>query len=291
LSTPNINLSLGTAHFGADYGSIIKTSHAEINLEKILYEAWSNNFRFLDTSCNYPNSELSLGGLQELHSKDWKITTKLKINKEYISKKDIYAIYDEGFYGSLKQLKKDKVFSVLIHDFDLINHDYAFNVALEYLRDLKSKGLCEEIGVSVYDPAAIVAHEAINSIDSVQAPYNIFDTRAKALVSNKLDGLKLEVRSIFLQGVLLNSFNKNKNPFFQKWKTIFNNYNQWLVSQELDPVEACIFFASMFNPEKMILGFKAPHEIAEFKRVFNSFIDIKIPEFHAPLDLINPYKW
>ena len=286
-----MNFSIGSANFGADYGKVSPSKYEFIDPEALLYTAWNNKFRYIDTSSNYLNSEATIGKLSEYNNYPWKVFTKLKYNNILHNSKKIKVFYEDYIKKSLDDLRVEKVYGVLIHDHELAMHDFEFEVALEYLAELKDRGICSKIGVSVYDPIPLISSNKIHLIDIIQAPYNIFDTRAQILQSPELKHIKIEIRSIFLQGALLNSLRKNRGSFFEKWKEVFEKYHNWLEMEKLTPLEACIFFAMMFSPEKIVLGFRDPDEIIQFSNIADSYREILIQDFGASNDLINPYNW
>ena len=86
---------------------------------------------------------------------------------------------------------------------------------------LKDEGLIKNIGISIYDPQDVNYFVPDFQIDIVQCPFNIIDRRI--LKNNFLkilhdNSIKLHVRSIFLQGLLL--MDKRALPSnFMRWVT------------------------------------------------------------------------
>ena len=82
------------------------------------------------------------------------------------------------------------------------------------LLNLKDEGLISNIGISIYSPKILEDLVPIYSLDIVQAPFNIIDKRIiNSGWADKLNNMKIKihVRSIFLQGLLL--IPKEKNSF------------------------------------------------------------------------------
>ena len=74
------------------------------------------------------------------------------------------------------------------------------------LKNLKSKQIIKNIGISVYTPKTML--EIINKyqIDIVQFPFNVFDNRFNSdsiLSELEKKSIKVYLRSIFLQGLLI----------------------------------------------------------------------------------------
>ncbi len=101
-------LALGTVQFGLSYGVTNQSGQVEIDeVKKILNYAEKNNIETLDTASLYGNSEKVLG---EIGVHDYQIITKTIPLKD-----DVDKVVD-GFYKSLKNLNKEQVEGLLIHN-------------------------------------------------------------------------------------------------------------------------------------------------------------------------------
>ena len=110
-----LNLCLGTAQLGGDYGITNKKgkpSNKEIDL--IIKSALKNNIFYFDTANAYGNSETILGN--KLNDKNIKLITKFKSGvKDSFSEEDIVNL-EKNFKETLKRLRTNKIDSYLLHD-------------------------------------------------------------------------------------------------------------------------------------------------------------------------------
>ena len=126
----------------------------------------------------------------------------------------------------VRLFKIKKFENLFIHNFDQLDrHD--LKVLEPLFLSLKSKRLINNIGVSVYDTRSLKKIRNFNFVNLVQAPINLFDrrfTEKKILNFLKKRKIKLQARSIFLQGKLLDNL---KKASYKKNK-IFKDYYYWL---------------------------------------------------------------
>ena len=284
-------ISIGTAQFGLDYG--VKNLTGQINFpdaKKIINEAYRNNIRSIDTAASYGNAETILG---ELETNKFDITTKL-IRLPYDEKKVEKWVFEQ-VEMSLTKLNRDVISGILIHDPEILRTDEGKKI-FSTLRLAKKKNLIQDIGVSIYHlkdlPELIEEFE----IDIVQAPFNVFDRRLEREGwIDELDNkeIKIQVRSVFLQGLMLMEIEELKKDF-NSWIEIFEEWKDWLKKNNLTSYEACLVFIEKFSKiDKVIIGLDS---IEQFKMLLNHCKSAKrryeIPEiFTNDLDLIDPLRW
>ena len=166
---------------------------------------------------------------------------------------------------------------------------------LNALQSLKSDGLIQKIGVSIYSPNVLNELTQEIELDIIQAPLNLIDRR---IIStgwmeklNKLD-IDIAARSIFLQGLLL--MEPHERPsYFMSWSSIFQAFDTWIEEQSLSRLEACIQFILSFNKvDQIIFGFDSEKQIRE---VIQSIAPsaLTFPEEIVCNDegLVDPNRW
>ena len=167
---------------------------------EILEFAIDNNIRHLDTAASYGDSEEILG---KIGVSNFVVTTKLPhIGNSPIVAKNWVELQIEG---SLKRLRLDTIPTVLFHNCDDLlgrNGDLLWSE----LSAIKAAGTISKIGVSVYDEVELAKVLQLYKIDVVQVPCNILDNRFRrsdllSTLTNR--NIEIQVRSIFLQGVLI----------------------------------------------------------------------------------------
>lgn len=199
-----MKLALGTVQFGVDYGITNpsgKTSSNEV--KKIIDYARKQNIHMLDTSPAYGKSEEVLG---KQNVDCFNIITKTAyINSDIIENHDIEEI-EKGVHQSLDILGVDSIHGLLVHNVKDL-YKVGNQKLYEKLMEFRERGLVKKIGVSVYERSEIETLYSKYSFDMIQLPMNVLDQRLKdgsILQELKKENIEIHVRSIFLQGLLLN---------------------------------------------------------------------------------------
>ena len=246
-------LALGTAQFGMDYGigsSPGKVSISEV--KKILEYAKSTNIDMLDTASAYGNSEKTLG---KLNVDEFHVVTKTRhFNVLKITDDDL-TLLNRDFDQSLKDLKLDSVYGLLIHNADDLMKPGASKI-IESIQNLKKTNKIKKIGVSINENKHLNFVLENFDIDLVQIPLNIFDRRLidngmLKLLSQK--GLEVHARSIFLQGLLLLE-NSSRPRKFDRWDSLWKSWSEWLNDYKISPLEASIRYAMSFSEISKVLA-------------------------------------
>ena len=133
------------------------------------------------------------------------------------------------------------------------------------------------------------------NIDVLECPYNVFDRRIedkKFIHLLKKNNVKIFVRSIFLQGILLEQ-NFQKYKFLKKWFKNFEKYNSLLKEKNISNLEACIGFvkSKRFIPSS-IIGINDIVQFTEIFEVLKKKMNYNFDEFKInDTKLLNPYNW
>ena len=269
------NFVLGTAQFGQIYGltNYKKTKISKKETKNIIKFCKKKNIMHIDTAEDY-NFNLDFLGKK----KDYVIDTKFVIgNKNYESLRNIIK----------KKYSKQKIENLYIHNPEIILSAKGLNF-FKKLNKLKKMGYFSKIGISVYDIKTLKKIIKKFEIDVVQLPYNIIDRRFEKIFSYlKKNNIQIYVRSIFLQGLLLDNFsNKSKNIKIKKFQKFCN-------LEKIPKVSACVDFVLQNNYiDKIIFGVQ---NINQLKKIFNSRISKQIiyPKslISRNMDLIDPRRW
>jgi aryl-alcohol dehydrogenase-like predicted oxidoreductase len=285
-------LALGTAQFGMDYGigsSPGKLSISEV--KKILEYAKSTNIDMLDTASAYGNSEKTLG---KLNVDEFHVVTKTRhFNVLKITDDDL-TLLNRDFDQSLKDLKLDSVYGLLIHNADDLMKPGASKI-IEFIQNLKKTNKIKKIGVSIYENKHLNFVLENFDIDLVQIPLNIFDRRLidngmLKLLSQK--GLEVHARSIFLQGLLLLE-NSSRPRKFDRWGSLWKSWSEWLNDYKISPLEASIRYAMSFSEiSKVLVGIDSINQLIEIVDAASGVLP-PIPNELYTNDslLLNPSNW
>ena len=288
----NLNkFCIGAAQFGMDYGIMNQTGRLQSSdIKSILDHATENGIDTIDTAISYGNSEINLGnyGLS-----NFKVVTKLPPLNNHI------ANVQNWIFGNVKKsiqnLRQSSLYALLIHNCNDLYGNHR-NEILDSLNYLKDKKIVKNVGVSVYAPEDVTKILEVMVPDIIQIPVNVFDRRFEESGCLKLLSelkTKIYARSIFLQGVALQDFDKLPEYFYQ-WKDHFMNWKNFLNHAEIDPVTGCLQYSmSIKEIDKIIIGLDNQKQFIEIiSAAKNCIYDIKIPSFgDSDTNLINPTKW
>jgi aryl-alcohol dehydrogenase-like predicted oxidoreductase len=289
-----MKLALGTAQFGLQYG--IANSNIKLSLDdiyKILETAKNNGIDTLDTAFQYGESQKNLG---RVGAKNWKVISKLHTLD--INTKNVYESTYKVVEKSLSNLKIEKLEALLIHDVNLLKQDYGDNV-WRALEDLKQDGVIDKLGISIYQPEDLNILYDRYDFNIIQCPISVLDRRINSsdLLSriNK-DGKELHARSIFLQGLLLMN-NSDRPRGFNKWKSLWQIWEDWLDQNGISSLEACISYVyKMKEVKKVIVGVDSLSQLNEIISSLKNIGKFNNLNFPSQLDiedglLLNPSNW
>lgn len=244
-------IALGTVQFGLNYGINNKTGKIT-SINDILDYALANNINTLDTAQSYGDSEIRIGEYNS-HNQ-FNIISKIT-PEENISTED-------SFLSSLRALKSDSIYGLLIHDFSTFKKNKHI---LKSLQQLKDKGKIKKIGFSLYSPFEL-KYLLENNIefDIIQVPYNIFDQRFEPYFK-KLKNLNIEIhtRSVFLQGLFFIPPNELSEHFLDIKKHL-TLLNKLAIKHNHTIASLCLAFAiSNTDIDKIVIGIDSIDNLKE----------------------------
>ncbi len=263
-----MKIVIGTAQFGLDYG--LPLSNKEISstrINKILDYFLSEGGSFIDTAFAYGSAQKKIGLYK--YKQKLNIVTKLScpksdyINNQTISKMQLH------FENSLKSLKKENVYGILLHDCDDLLKKNG-QMLFDYLLNLKKKGFTQKIGVSVYTKDQIDHVLKLYDFDIIQIPINIYDQRlvkGRFLEYMKSKNIEIHARSIFLQGLLLIPI-EEWPPYFKGLVKHHTKISNYLMNKNISILQACINFVfSIKEIDKIIVGINSLSQLREILAV------------------------
>jgi aryl-alcohol dehydrogenase-like predicted oxidoreductase len=198
-----MRLVLGTAQLGMQYGVANRTGMPDrATVEEIVNAAWSGGIKEFDTAQAYGESERALGRAFTTLGLGYEVSvvSKLAPGVQVGDRDHIFRSVRQ----SLKNLGVESLSGLLLHsEQDFASWDQGLG---EIMLDLVKQGLTKRVGVSVYSPEKALAALNTEGIEAIQVPSNMLDRRFEAAgVFDLADkrGVKIYVRSVFLQGLLL----------------------------------------------------------------------------------------
>ena len=285
-----MNLAIGTAQFGLDYG--ISNFSGKVKLDevkKIIRFAKISGIDTIDTARDYGDSEESIG---KCDISSFKVVTKIGTFKGH--ENNICNWSEQEVKSSLEKLGLEKMYGILLHrPLELLskNGDELFKSILKIKRDR----LVEKIGVSVYSMNELMNIVDKFDIDIVQLPINIINQEilnSGYLKVLKSKNIEIHARSCFLQGLLLMDYNEIPLKF-KKWSNIFLDWHNWLKKNNINAVQGCLsFINSIDGIDKVIVGIENVSQLKELINYSNNK-DIKnFPDlFSNDINLIDPSYW
>ncbi len=291
---PLSRLALGTVQFGLDYGVTHGGGRVpESKIRKILTVAHEAGIDTLDTAAGYGDAEDVLGRV--VAGQSFRIVTKtISSGDTSISGPDIERI-EARFLQSLEKLVIPSVDGVLVHAVaDLLAP--GGDELWTRMQGWREQGLVRRIGISIYDRAETDAVLARFSPDLVQLPLNALDQRLLrdgTIERLAARGIAIHVRSIFLQGLLL------QNPAYipaQLYRTLPLLERWWSMcrDQGVTPLAAALRFGlDIKGIERIIVGV---HTAAHLREIISatqaSGTGLDWPALAAhDLEAVDPRRW
>ena len=283
-----MKLVIGTAQLGMKYGLFNNKKISRSEFKKIEKLILKSNIHFIDTAINYGNSENIIGNSK---LKKLNIITKIKLPKKKFINIDNWI--GKEILKSLNNLKVKSIYGVLIHDYRDLLGKYG-STYLRSLKELKKKKIIKKIGVSVYSPQEIKKIWGFWRPDIIQFPFNPLDNRmlsSKWFDVLKKSKVKIFVRSVFLQGLLINK----DNPFIikRKYEILLSKFKNWCHKNNISLLQACLHFVKQFKKINfLVVGFDNYKQLKEIIYVFKKKQTIIPNKFSTKkLNLIDPRKW
>lgn len=284
-----MQISMGTAQIGMNYGITSKNkSISKKDLLKIFLFIKQKNIKELDISPLYGNL---LQRIKKFKLKRFKITYKAYLSKDKFFEKKLY----QQILFDLKILNLKKFDKILIHNPHQVNSSKLFK-SLKVLKTLKKEGVVKKIGISIYDKKDFEKILNKIKIDVIQVPLNILDQRL--IQKNWLKkickkNIEIQVRSVFLQGILLSNIKNFKNDFLEKNVILKKWFEYCLNNRQLKLDHSLNFLKNERYIKSIIVGFE---NINQFKEIYLSIIKKRKENnytkfFSNSIFLIDPRKW
>ena len=245
------SLALGTAQWGTSYG--VTNAQGRLTdavVGSIIAAARAAGITELDTAGAYGDAEARL----RPWAGEFAVTTKVLGADP--------ASIPRQLAASLGHLGVDRVQSCLLHDWSILDAGQAAQ-AVQELRRLQESGMVEIVGVSAYDEPDIErAIEAFETLDALQVPANVLDQRlaeSSILVDLAERGARIQVRSVFLQGLLA-----TRSSTLLGLHPAVARFHDWCEARGRDPREVSLAFArSLPWVTSVVVGVTSGEELAQ----------------------------
>lgn len=261
---------LGTVQFSTAYGFHPPPEAPNKEQEaQIIKLARSHGIQEIDTAIAYTglSNKLSVGPLRDFDD----ITTKISIPDKLTNTAETFNILRDTFNEWLCTINKTEVSTLLLHGVKNLNRANSFAVQ-DFFGYLKKVGKIRACGVSVYTLHELQKARNLLSIDSVQIPLNAINQEfldCKGRLDYTLEGVRVQVRSIFHKGFLLTNLelpitqSKNFSGTKQQFETSCKTHG-------LTPVELCVnFIKSIEGIDSVVIGANSSLELKETLQAFS----------------------
>ena len=284
MSNPLVKkIAIGTVQFGLDYGiSNVSGKTKENDIASIFNYAVKHGIDTIDTAQAYGSSEETIS---KYHQDKFKIVTKLNCN--LFPNFSVEQLINE----SLKKLRVDRLYSVLYHSFNPLDH---YENIHEELLKMKKIGVIKKIGLSAYEQIEIERYiEKFGKPDIIQIPYNFLDKRLENLMIDlHTKGVEIHSRSVFLQGLLL--INPNElGDHFGEIKPLLNELQNQFINKDSLAGFLLSFVLQKSFIDKVIIGVNNFHQF--FSNVNNIYSEQKqLNNYHLKemsASILNPNMW
>lgn len=262
-------LGLGTVQWGVAYGisnKVGKTDPGEVSA--ILSAARRAGVKLLDTASLYGEAESVLGA-NRLEA--FKIVTKTpRYATRFIEDHHVEQMFDT-FNRSLDKLAVERVHGLLVHHAQdiLIDGGERLVAGMGRLREL---GKVSKIGVSIYDGEQLDGLLRTFTPDLVQLPLNVVDQRLihSGWLKRLHDrGVKIHVRSVYLQGLLLMPLDEVPT-YFDPIRPLLKRWHSAAREQGMSLAQAALAFVrDLPEVDQMLVGVES---VSQFQACLQDFL-------------------
>ena len=281
-----MKLVLGSAAWRIQYGAFSKGILTDKQVKNLTSSAASFGFDFIDTAPTYGDSEEVIGRIKPKQN----IATKVTVDTSN------YSSIIKSIDRSRRNTGVESLDLVFIHNWDVLS-DSEKSISANILHTCTADQTINRWGFSTYEVTELMKIENHGwSNLMVQINSNILDQRIlefeSFLGSEDFRKLNTEiwVRSVFLQGVLLDQ--SPKNPFIDhrdvvKFFSVCREFN-------VSPIEMSLAYIRKLDfVDRVVLGIENDLQLKEITRAFQGEIPQTNLKHVASRDdkLIDPRKW
>ena len=276
-----VRLSLGTAQWGAGYGVTNRRGRlSDAELADIVEVASAAGITCVDTAAGYGDAQERL----RQWAPAFDVTTK-------VAGADPVTLVDR-VEGACAALGRATVDALLLHDWDSLDAEER-QAASRELEACRADARVTRVGVSAYDAAAVAdARDRFTVLGQVQVPANALDRRlddSTVLRDLAERGVRVQVRSAFLQGLLLDP---HAHPLGEHPAVVA--FHAYCAHAELTPLEAALAHVRALPwATDIVVGVTSAGELRQIVDAWNTVPATLAPENLACMDaaLIDPRLW
>jgi hypothetical protein len=282
-----MTIVLGTAQWGLAYGIAGHGRPAtDTEVQSILERAAQVGICRIDTAQLYGNIEARLRALLP-RSTAWRVTTKIPPVPADLPPTDV-AVWVETAVALSETRLGDTLEAVLLHDTAVLDDAQRAAPAWEALqRACESRGV--RPGVSVYAPGELARLCKYWGVRQAQLPGNALDQRLRDVLPPA--GVVRHVRSVFLQGLLLN---ESAAPRLRAATEALQRWRVWCAERGLAPGCAALSVARSLDPgaEGFVIGVETLAQLNEVLLAWQESRPLAAPQLRCDDPaVIDPRRW
>lgn len=284
---------LGTVQFGLDYGINNSNGKPAASVVKtILDTAFSENIQILDTAEAYGNAHEVIGEYHKSSQNKFKIITKFSSSEVGLPTGLVQRVKHH-----LETLNVSSLHCYMFHSFgDFETYYESFK---EDIKQLKTEGLVEKFGVSIYENNEIESLLEYDELDVIQLPFNLLDNaqqRSRVLQKAKNKGKEIHTRSVYLQGLFFRD--ENDLPIkLQALKKELNEIKGIASSNNIGLSDLALAYVSQQDYiDKILIGVETVEQLKLNLNALRTSLPIEILNRIGELNvndklLLNPSNW
>lgn len=288
----NINrkrICLGTAQFGLNsYSNYFKKRIEIKEIKKILNYSKKKGIEYIDTALNYKGVSDRINKTK-LNLNNFKIITKIpkpkNKEKNYLNKIN-YLIEKD-----LEKLKIKKYYAILLHDCKSLTKRQ-IHLIDKTKKLLIKKKYTKYFGLSIYDQNEYFSLSKIIKPRIVQLPFSVVDCSEKKIKFIKYlrkKKIKVQARSIFLQGILINELPKKMRKDKKILKFKFN-YEKFCKNNNISKLNLSLnYVMNKKYFESILIGILSFPQLKKILNVKNNNT-IKV-KFNLPKNFLRIDLW
>ena len=254
-------LSLGTAQWGTGYGiTNAKGALDDSDIADIVTTALEFGIHEVDTH-RTTNARHGYGRAQA-RLRPW--ASEFTITTKVFGGSAADGPISEQIADSLANLGVERVHACLVHDWSELSNERVKSAVRELI-EVRDQGLVQQVGIAAYDEFDLAkALDAFGAdLGVIQAPASVVDQRlvgSRVIEQLQEVGTEIQVRSIFLQGLLLAPTSSTAlagHPAVTAFQTFCSD-------RELSPVSAALsFIRSLEWAAVVVVGVTEASELAQ----------------------------
>lgn len=293
-----MQLSIGTAQLGTDYGVTNKDGKVkEEEAYRLLRAAREQSINYIDTAQGYGDAEKVIGASMSKMESCFRVTSKKSTDPEGMNTMERRDRWNRDIEKSLNDLGIDRLDSFMLHNVQELKGDYG-QTLIDWLKGIKEKGFTRKIGVSIYDESDLQDLD-LKWVDIIQAPISLYDQRlieSGCLRNLKERGIEIHARSIFLQGILLESANLWPDWLGIEAKARHSELENYCEARGISLQEICVaFIRSIVEVDVAVFGICSVLQLDELMSAWSNAERISFVRFDAWRSrlphVVDPRKW